>query len=80
MGLGEKGNKRLPADKNGLFVKTVEAEPEHKEAAASQQFRKYTTISYELNEKLREAAFTQRRKEVDIIREALEKYFQEIKK
>jgi len=73
MGLGKKGNNLLQADK-GLFVKT---EPENANAATHQthQIRKHFMISQALDDKLREAAYTQRRKEVDIIREALEKYF-----
>ena len=50
----------------------------HAESTQAQQppVRKQFVLSWELSEKLREYCFRERRKEVDVVREALAEYFE----
>jgi hypothetical protein len=84
-GLGQRGQDKINIPANKLFSKTDNAgngnssithngksvapdQPEH-------QVRKQYMLAFDLAEKLREQAFRERRKEVDIVREALAEYY-----
>lgn len=74
-GLGKRGQDKV-GGANELFRKT-----EHMESAKDintenpNPVKKSFVLSFELAERLREYAFRLRRKEVDIVREALDDYF-----
>lgn len=84
-GLGKRGQDKVnatPVDE--LFRKTdntlshtnTNTQSKQTDSAEKQEpIRKQYVLAYELSEKLRLLAFQERRKEVDIVREALEEYF-----
>ncbi|MDE7064402.1 MAG: hypothetical protein K2O70_02890 [Desulfovibrionaceae bacterium] len=73
-GLGKRGKDKV-ATTDALFQKTEKPEPHKSETMESHKpVKKSFEFSFELAEKLRERAFRERRKEVDIVREALALY------
>lgn len=77
-GLGQRGQKIISAPPmDELFRRTDNTENSKcVKTEIQQSVRKQYVFSFELAEKLRELAFKERRKEVDIVREALEKYIE----
>lgn len=75
-GLGERGKKKIPSAES-LFKKTAAPCPEAGEPAGEESppVKKNFAFSFEMAEKLRRFAFVMRRKEVDIVRDALAEYF-----
>lgn len=78
-GLGKRGQEKISAPPvDELFRKTDNAQNSNcVKTEIHQPVRKQYVFSFELAEKLRELAFKERRKEVDIVREALEKYLED---
>lgn len=80
-GLGSRGQDKVSA--NELFRKTDNTEnskddltQSSKNTETHEPVRKQYVFAYELSEKLRELAFRERRKEVDIVRDALAEYLE----
>ena len=72
-GLGKRGKDKVTTE--ALFQKTEKPEThESKTVENHKPVKKSFEFSFELAEKLRERAFRERRKEVDIVREALDLY------
>lgn len=82
-GLGKRGQEKV-AGANELFnktenmenSKTIKNEGDESINQESQPVKKSFVFSYALAEQLRKYAFEHRMKEVDIVREALDAYFQ----
>ena len=76
MGLGDRGRNQVKkGSPTGLFTKTEPNATEIQESLPEKNDqRKMYNISRSLSERLRKYAFDERRKEVDIVREALDEY------
>ena len=78
MALGDKGKKLAQNSMSNLFAKTEktgQAEVGEQTTGAEQpSVRKQFLFPHDLNEQLRLYAYTQRCKEVDVVRDALEQY------
>ena len=70
-GLGARGDKKISNSADALFRQTENAETHNADKKQNLFVRRQYMLSYELSEKLREQCFRERRKEVDIVREAL---------
>ena len=81
-GLGQRGQDKVSKSANELFRKTdnigihtdTNTHLQDDTSLSQPSVRKQYVLSFELSEKLRKCAFEERRKEVDIVREALEAY------
>ena len=76
MGLGDRGKNQVKkGSPSGLFTRTEPNATEIQESLPEKNDqRKMYNISRSLSERLRKYAFDERRKEVDIVREALDEY------
>jgi len=79
-GLGTRGEAKISNSADTLFRQTENAEirnadKEQNSDCSHLLVRRQYMLSYELSEKLREQCFRERRKEVDIVREALTEYY-----
>ena len=76
MGLGDRGKNQVKkGSPSGLFTRTEPDVTEIQESLPEKNDqRKMYNISRSLSERLRKYAFDERRKEVDIVREALDEY------
>ena len=74
MGLGDRGKNQVKkGSPSGLFARTEPSVTEIQEPLPEKNDqRKMYNISRSLSERLRKYAFDERRKEVDIVREALD--------
>ena len=75
MGLGDRGKNQVKkGSPSGLFTRTEPNATEIQDLPEKNDQRKMYNISRSLSERLRKYAFDERRKEVDIVREALDEY------
>lgn len=82
-GLGERGKKKISsptASAKDLFQETASADATKAVLPESVPVKKSFVFPFELAEDLRKYAFETRRTEVDIVREALVKFFAQTKK
>lgn len=87
-GLGKRGQEKVANGANELFTQTEKPEnqkngnPENNKADSSKPrlVKKSFVFSFELAEELRKYCFENRKKEVDVVREALDSHFRKNEK